>query len=43
MGETLLTAELDLARLRDRSPLNTYLADRRPELYAGLAAAGEPR
>jgi predicted amidohydrolase len=41
--ETLLTAELDLARLRDRPPLNTYLADRRPELYAGLAAGGEPR
>lgn len=43
MAETLLAADLDLARLRDRPPLNSYLADRRPELYAGLAATGEPR
>ena len=43
MAEAFLTADLDLARLRDRPPLNTYLADRRPELYAGLAATGEPQ
>lgn len=42
-GEALLTADLDLGRLRDRPPLNTYLADRRPELYAGLAPTGERR
>ena len=39
--EALLTADLELARLRERPPLNTYLADRRPELYAGLAASGK--
>lgn len=39
-GEELLTADLELARLRDRPPLNTYLADRRPELYADLAVSG---
>jgi 5-aminopentanamidase len=39
-GEELIVAELDLARLRDVPPLNPYLADRRPELYAGLAAPG---
>jgi predicted amidohydrolase len=38
-GEGLISAELDLARFRSAPPLNTYLADRRPELYAGLAAA----
>ena len=38
-GEELRTVDLDLAALRDRPPLNTYLADRRPELYAGLAAS----
>lgn len=42
-GEALLTADLDLARLRAQPPLNSYLADRRPELYAGLAATGERR
>ena len=40
-GEELLTADLELARLRERPPLNTYLADRRPELYAALAASGK--
>jgi predicted amidohydrolase len=39
-GEELLTADLELTKLRERPPLNTYLADRRPELYAGLAASG---
>jgi 5-aminopentanamidase len=39
-GEGLISAELDLARFRSAPPLNTYLADRRPELYAGLAATG---
>ena len=39
-GEELIAAELDLALLRDRPPLNPYLADRRPELYRGLAQAG---
>ncbi|MGD9510939.1 MAG: carbon-nitrogen hydrolase family protein [Geminicoccaceae bacterium] len=42
-GEALLTADLDLTRLRERPPLNTYLADRRPELYAGLTATGKRR
>ena len=39
-GEELIVADVDLARLRDAPPLNPYLADRRPELYAGLAAPG---
>jgi 5-aminopentanamidase len=39
-GEELIAAELDLALLRDRPPLNPYLADRRPELYRGLGQAG---
>jgi predicted amidohydrolase len=39
-GEELLTADLELPRLRERPPLNTYLADRRPELYAALAVSG---
>ena len=40
VGEELIAADLDLAR--GRPPLNTYLADRRPELYGGLVQAGEP-
>ena len=43
VSEELLTADLDLARLRERPPLNTYLTDRRPELYAGLPATEERR
>ena len=39
-GEQLIVAEIDLARLRDHPPLNSYLADRRPELYGGLTESG---
>ncbi len=39
-GEELLLADLDLDLLRQRQPLNSYLADRRPELYGPLAAPG---
>ena len=42
-GEQLIVAEIDLARLRDHPPLNPYLADRRPELYAGLTESGNRR
>ena len=42
-GEQLIVAEIDLARLRDHPPLNPYLADRRPELYAGLTESGTRR
>ena len=40
VGQELILADLDLARLRDQTPLNPYLADRRPELYGGLAVPG---
>jgi predicted amidohydrolase len=36
-GEELILADLDPAALMASRRLNTYLADRRPELYAGLA------
>lgn len=36
--ETLLVAELDLARQAESRRLNPYLRDRRPALYAGLGA-----
>ncbi len=39
-GEELLVADLDLARFRSAPPLNTYLADRRPDLYAPLTTIG---
>lgn len=42
-AEQLVVADLDLTRLRDAPPLNSYLADRRPELYAGLAGSGPHR
>jgi predicted amidohydrolase len=35
-GEEVIRADLDLARLRSAPPLNTYLKDRRPELYTAL-------
>jgi 5-aminopentanamidase len=38
-GEQLLVADLDLARLSASRRDNTYLADRRPELYSPLIAA----
>lgn len=37
--ETLITADLDTLRLRTSRKINTYLRDRRPELYGGLAEA----
>jgi predicted amidohydrolase len=36
-GEELIVADLDLARLQASRLANTYLADRRPELYGPLA------
>jgi 5-aminopentanamidase len=39
-GEELILADLDLERLAAARRDNTYLADRRPELYGPLAAAG---
>jgi predicted amidohydrolase len=38
-GEALIVADLDLARLRAARLENTYLADRRPELYGPLAGS----
>jgi predicted amidohydrolase len=38
-GEELIVADLDLERLRASRAHNTYLGDRRPELYAPLADA----
>lgn len=38
-GEELLTAEIDPALLRASRKENTHLADRRPELYSGIATA----
>jgi predicted amidohydrolase len=38
-GEELVFADLDLDRLRASRSLNTYLRDRRPELYAPLVDA----
>jgi 5-aminopentanamidase len=45
LKEELITADLDRRRLEQSRALNTYFADRRPELYAALTAptAGEPR
>jgi predicted amidohydrolase len=37
-GEELILADLDLARLAASRRANSYLADRRPELYGRLAA-----
>ena len=37
-GEALLTADLEPERLAASRRLNTYLRDRRPEVYAGLVA-----
>jgi predicted amidohydrolase len=39
-GEELISAEIDMAGMAESRRLNTYLADRRPELYAPLV---EPR
>ena len=41
-GEELLLADLDPALLAASRPHNTYLADRRPELYEALATPGKP-
>jgi predicted amidohydrolase len=37
-GEELILADLDLAQLSASRRANSYLADRRPELYGALAA-----
>jgi predicted amidohydrolase len=39
-GEELLTADLDRDRARASRAINTYLADRRPELYRPLTEPG---
>ena len=41
-GEELILADLDPDLLAASRRLNTYLADRRPELYGGLAAPSRP-
>ena len=41
-GEAMIEAELDLDRYRSEPPLNTYLADRRPALYASVCARRGP-
>ena len=41
-GEEMLFADLDPALLAASRPLNTYLADRRPELYEGLIKPENP-
>ena len=40
--EELITAELDLGRLRGSRRVNTHLQDRRPELYRTLLAPARP-
>lgn len=42
LGEELIIADLDFSRLEKSRAINTYFADRRPELY-GTLAAGERR
>jgi predicted amidohydrolase len=42
-GEELILADLDLGRLAAARQANSYLADRRPELYGPLAAQGAER
>ena len=42
-GEQLILADLDLARLAASRLANTYLADRRPELYGPIAARDAER
>lgn len=41
-GEAMLLADLDPALLAASRPHNTYLADRRPELYADLVMPEQP-
>jgi predicted amidohydrolase len=41
-GEEMILADVDPARIADWSRNNPYLADRRPELYGGLATPGQP-
>jgi 5-aminopentanamidase len=41
-GEELLVADLDIALHRDTRAPNTYLQDRRPELYAALTMQPDP-
>ncbi len=44
-GEELIVADIDVAAMAESRRLNTYLADRRPELYAPLVGRreeGEP-
>jgi predicted amidohydrolase len=41
-GEELLVADLDIALHRDTRAPNTYLQDRRPELYAALTMRSDP-
>ena len=44
-GEELITGDIDLAGMAESRRLNTYLADRRPELYTSLVEGreeGEP-
>ena len=41
-GEELILADVDPARIEAWRPHNPYLADRRPELYGGLATPGKP-
>jgi predicted amidohydrolase len=41
-GEELLVADLDIALDRDTRAPNTYLQDRRPELYAALTVRPDP-
>jgi 5-aminopentanamidase len=41
-GEELLFADLDIASHRDTRAPNTYLQDRRPELYGGLTVRPDP-
>jgi predicted amidohydrolase len=40
-GEELLLADLDMERAQSSRRLNTYLADRRPELYRRLVETGD--
>ncbi|MBW1596790.1 carbon-nitrogen hydrolase family protein [Streptomyces sp. JJ38] len=42
-GEDLIVADVDTAALAASRAENTYLADRRPELYTSLSPQGEPR
>ncbi|WP_340563142.1 carbon-nitrogen hydrolase family protein [Streptomyces sp. GSL17-111] len=42
-GEDLIVADVDTAFLAASRAENTYLADRRPELYTSLSPQGEPR